>query len=106
LNETIGISEVSDVIVIHTKLIKMANVIGCFMIFESNLFSSINLKKNNNITPNIKGSVGIYIPMPPISNSSKLIDKGVEKIINHIKLSSLKKAINTIAKAQGIKAKK
>ena len=59
------------------------------MIFLSRDEDWIIFKKNNIMIPNIKGSVGKYIPIPPIENSSIFNDKGVENTTNHISLSRL-----------------
>src|SRR5690606_13040870 len=77
--------------------------IGWLAILGSKFLSINNLRKKITITPNIRGSVGINIPIPPNSSSSRLNEKGVEKTINQISLSIATKAINNRAKVNGSK---
>ncbi|MDC0338190.1 hypothetical protein OAN33_01505 [Flavobacteriales bacterium] len=56
--------------------------------------------------PNSIGSVGKYMPIPPILSCSRFSDRGVHKTTNRKSLSNAKRAANTTNKAIGNKFKK
>jgi hypothetical protein len=56
--------------------------------------------------PNSIGSVGKYMPIPPILSCSRFSDRGVQKTTNRKSLSNAKKAANATNKTIGNKFKK
>ena len=56
--------------------------------------------------PNSIGSVGKYMPIPPILSCSKFSDRGVQKTTNRKSLSNAKRAENTNNNIIGNKFKK
>jgi|TARA_B110000483_G_C17751040_1_gene372333 hypothetical protein len=56
--------------------------------------------------PNNIGSVGKYMPTPPMLSCSRLSDRGVQKTTNRKSLSNAKMAANAINKTIGNKFKK
>ena len=90
--DTIGISLVIVVIIIHINIMYMTIEIGWLAIFVSIFFSyrSLHTKKNN--TPNNKGSTGTDKDSPILKpRPSRFIDKGVKKAIRNNTLSYEKK---------------
>ena len=56
--------------------------------------------------PNSIGSVGKYMPNPPILSCSRFRDKGVQKTTNRKSLSNSKRAANATNKTIGSRFKK
>ncbi len=85
---------------VHKRLNNIAIVTGCLIIFTSNVLLCNNLNINNNIAPNIRGSLGRDKPRLK-SSFSKFTDKGVKKTISKRNLSKENKDKRIRATANG-----
>src|SRR5690349_1826496 len=100
LNDTNGISLVTEVINPHKSNMLTEMVTGCFQIRESKEFSIKLLKTNNTIAAMINGSAG-KLSANPISFSLSSTDSGTTKTVNMISLSIDNRLSITSAMATG-----
>ena len=77
-NDTKGILLGSTHTAIQANCARMIKVIGCRQTRSSiNPRSNDDRSRKRTVRPTMMGSVGRAMPIPPISNSSKLMDRGV-----------------------------
>ena len=103
-NETRNIEDVSVVRNIHNKWKIIASVTGCRVIRLSNPPSKSILKKNTNITPNSKGSVGSVRAANSLNSTVK--ESGVKKRIKYTSLSIAIRADKMISITKGMAGRK
>ena len=97
--DTSGMVDDKEVVNIHTRWNKIANVTGCFVIFISKPPSYMSLKKNTSITPNNKGSVGTV--KAAYSLNSSVSESGIKNRIKKTSLSSATSAEKMIRTNKG-----